>query len=209
MTMRGFELRGSASRSGRARARRSVGLWSVVLALIATLLLQTTATASGSAPRIWNTGWLSGNWAGYIVDNGPYTSVTRQWTVPSGSASSTGFSAVWLGVDGVSNHSLIQVGTEQDYYWGRARYSVWWEILPAPAIEITSFRVRPGDHITASIRRVATNRWRISISAAGRGSFTTTRTYAGRGTSAEWIVEAPVVNSWQSRLARHAPVVFD
>jgi hypothetical protein len=109
----------------------------------------------------------------------------------------------------VSNHRLIQVGTSQDVYGGRAHYSAWWEILPAPAIEIRAFRVRPGDLITATIAKVSTDRWRISITNKGHGSFTTTRTYTGKATSAEWIVEAPTINDRQAILARHGPVMFD
>jgi hypothetical protein len=183
-------------------------LAALTIAMLAGFLFPGAASAAGLLHH--NAGWASGNWAGYIIDDGdPYTSVTAQWTVPSVSTSQGGFSAVWLGVDGVSNTRLIQVGTEQDVYGGRARYAAWWEILPAPAVEITSFRVRPGDLITATIAKVGTNRWRISISNKGRGSFTTTRTYTGKATSAEWIVEAPTINERQAVLAKHGPVRFD
>ena len=53
--------------------------------------------------------------------------------------------------------------------------------------------VRPGDKVTASIVKVGGRSWKISISIAGRGSFTTTRTYNGGADTAEWIVEAPTV----------------
>lgn len=190
----------------RPRLRRSASLAALTLALLAGFLFP--GAASAAVHR--NTGWTSGNWAGYIIDDGdPYTSVTAQWVVPSVSTGQSGFSAVWLGVDGVSNSRLIQVGTEQDSYGGRAHYMMWWEILPAPAVAIPSCRVRPGDLITASISKVATNRWQISISNRGHCSFTTTRTYTGRATSAEWIVEAPTVDDRQAVLARHGPVRFD
>jgi len=180
----------------------------LTVALLAGVLFPGAASAAGPAHR--NVGWASGNWAGYIIDDtDPYTRITAQWIVPSVSLKQSGFSAVWLGVDGVSNSRLIQVGTSQDVYGGRAHYSAWWEILPAPAVRITSFRVRPGDLITASIAKVSSTRWRISISNKGHGSFTTTRTYSGKATSAEWIVEAPTVNDRQSILAKHGPVTFD
>jgi hypothetical protein len=185
-----------------------MALAALTIALLTGFLYPGPATAAGTVRH--NAGWASGNWAGYIIDDGdPYTSVTAQWTVPSVSTTQSGFSAVWLGVDGVSNQRLIQVGTSQDVYGGRAHYMAWWEILPAPAVEIRSFRVRPGDLITASITRVATNRWGIAISNKGHGSFSTTRTYSGKATSAEWIVEAPTINDRQAILARHAPVRFD
>jgi hypothetical protein len=51
--------------------------------------------------------------------------------------------------------------------------------------------------------------WQISISNKGHGSFTTTRTFRGDGTSAEWIVEAPVVGHRVARLAHFSLVRFD
>jgi hypothetical protein len=153
-------------------------------------------------------GWSSSNWAGYVVRNGPFTSVGGQWWVPAVSTTRPGFSAAWIGIGGVSEHQLIQVGTEQDSRHGQASYFAWWEVLPAPAVRITAFSVRPGDHITATIRGVA-GRWRITISNAGKGSFTATHAFPAAGGTAEWIVEAPTVIWGQTPLARHTPVTFD
>ena len=136
--------------------------------------------------------------------------MTGQWTVPAVSAAAgTGFSALWIGVDGFSNASLIQTGTEADVYGGRTHYSAWWEILPLPAVTIRGLAVRPGDRITASIARVATGRWRITIRDSRSGSYSTTRSYGGPGTSVEWIEEAPVVLSHSTSLAVRGRVVFD
>jgi peptidase A4-like protein len=154
-------------------------------------------------------GWYSSNWAGYVTRTGTYTKVSGQWTVPSVSTRQTGFSAAWLGIGGVSSDDLIQVGTEQDSINGRGEYWAWWEILPAAAVEIRTFRVRPGDRITATIARVSGSTWRITISNAGHGSFTTTQTWHGDGTSAEWIMEAPVVGRHVGRLANFSLTTFD
>src|SRR3954454_24777700 len=185
--------------------RRSVSVPALVVVLAASVLTPATVAAS-----TYNIGWASSNGPGYIVqERPPYTSATGQWTVPAVSSSQTGFSAVWIGIGGVDENSLIQVGTEQDAGFGRTSYSAWWEILPAPAVRITSFRVHPGDKITASVKKVSATTYRITISDAGHGSFTTTRTFKGHGTSAEWIVEAPTVGYHQTLLAKHAPVTFD
>ena len=163
---------------------------------------------SAVAGGIRNVAWYSSNWAGYVSERGPFTSVTGHWTVPSVSTAWYGFSAVWLGIGGVSENDLIQVGTEQDSRNGRTYYSAWWEILPAPATRI-SMTVRPGDKVTASIVKVGGRSWKISISIAGRGSFTTTRTYNGSADTAEWIVEAPTVGWRTAPLAHHSRVRFD
>jgi hypothetical protein len=188
-----------AGRIGRTRSTVAV-----TLALVVSVLAPAAASAS-----VTNTGWASANWAGYIVDaTAPYTSVTGQWTVPSVSTSQTGFSAVWLGIGGVNEDQLIQVGTEQDAGFGQTSYSAWWEILPAPAVEIPSLRIRPGDHMSASIKKVSGNTWRITIMDLGHATFTTTRTFIGAASTAEWIVEAPMVGWHQALLAKHAPVPF-
>ena len=155
-------------------------------------------------------GWYSSNWAGYAVTRGPYRSVSGQWTVPAVRPTGrSAFSAQWVGIDGFSTTSLIQAGTQADFYAGAAHYSAWWEILPAPAVPVRGLTIRAGDVVSVTIARVAGGRWRISIHDARSGSFTTTRAYAGPGSSAEWIEEAPVINSRLAVLAAHPPIVFD
>ena len=155
-------------------------------------------------------GWYSSNWAGYAVAAGPYRSVSGLWTVPAVIPTGrSSYSAQWVGVDGVSSAALIQAGTEADYVNGTAHYAAWWEILPAPAVSIRTLSVRPGDVISVTIARVSSGRWRITLKDSRSGSFTTLRSYAGPGASAEWIEEAPVVGSRIPPLASHAPVTFD
>jgi len=155
-------------------------------------------------------GWYSSNWAGYAVAAGPYRSASGQWTVPTVIPTGrSSYSAQWVGVDGVSSAALIQAGTQANFVNGTAHYSAWWEILPAPAVSIRTLAVRPGDLISVSIARVSPGRWRITLKDSRSGSFTTIRSYAGPGGSAEWIEEAPVVGWRIPPLASHAPVVFD
>jgi hypothetical protein len=155
-------------------------------------------------------GWYSSNWAGYALAAGPYRSVSGQWTVPTVSPSGrAAYSAQWVGVDGVSSASLIQAGTQVNFVNGSPQYSAWWEILPAPAVAIRTLTVRAGDVISVTIARVSAGRWRITLKDSRSGSFTTIRAYAGSGTSAEWIEEAPFIGWRIPPLAAHAPVVFD
>ncbi len=155
-------------------------------------------------------GWYSSNWAGYALAAGPYRSVSGQWTVPTvGPTGRSSYSAQWVGVDGVSSASLIQAGTQANFIHGSPQYSVWWEILPAPAVAIRTLTVRAGDVISVTIARVSAGRWRITLKDSRSGSFTTTRDYTGPGTSAEWIEEAPFIGWRIPPLAVHGPVVFD
>ncbi|TMC50032.1 MAG: hypothetical protein E6J14_06635 [Chloroflexi bacterium] len=165
-------------------------------------------------------GWASSNWSGYAVTGTTYSSVTGGWTVPTVSATSGAtYSSAWVGIDGFGNTSLIQTGTEQDYYGGAAHYAAWWEILPAsvtfiPACSVSvttnCITVSHGDTMAASISKGVSG-WSITLTDSSNGnSFTTTGlAYAGPGTSAEWIVEAPTVGGRLATLARYGSTVFD
>jgi len=158
-----------------------------------------------------NAGWASSNWSGY-AKTGAYTSVTAAWVVPSVAPSRKAtYSSQWVGIDGFNNSSLIQTGTEADFYSGKAHYAAWWEILPAAETVIPSITVHAGDHMTASITKGSGSNWTITISNTTTGqSSTTLHTYSGPGTSAEWIEEAPSVGGHTATLANYSsPDTFD
>ncbi|HEV2360316.1 MAG TPA: G1 family glutamic endopeptidase [Acidimicrobiales bacterium] len=132
----------------------------------------------------------SSNWSGYAEKGTGFTSVTGTWKIPT-SKSTTGskYSSQWIGIDGDGNQHLIQTGTEVDENNGSPIYRVWWEILPA-AETLINEPVAPGETMKASIVKLSTGSWKITIS-NGSWTFTTTKSYSGPGTSVEWIVEAP------------------
>ena len=159
------------------------------------------------------TGWSSSNWSGYAVTSTgtPFTSITGTWKVPAVSPTKTAtYSSNWIGIDGFNNSSLIQTGTESDYYSRSAHYAVWWEILPAAETPITTMTVHPGDVMTASITRGVNSVWTITIADASTGqSSTTIHTYTGPLTSAEWIEEAPTIGGRVATLAHYGSATFD
>ena len=164
-----------------------------------------------AAAQIHGASWASSNWSGY-AKTGTYTSATAHWVVPSVSPTNgASYSSAWVGIDGFNNSSLIQTGTESDYYNGAAHYNAWWEILPAPETPISSITVRPGDVMTASISKGSGSTWTITITDVTRNqSFTTAKSYGGPGTSVEWIEEAPTVGGRQATLAHYSsPDTFD
>jgi hypothetical protein len=97
---------------------------------------------------------------------------------------------------GLSDATLIQVGTEQDVdSSGHPSYWAWWELVPAPSVAIGNLNVAPGDHIQASISEVVPNSelWTITLRDASNGeSFSTTVPYSSSHTTAEWIDESPI-----------------
>src|SRR5690348_1118761 len=71
-------------------------------------------------------GWASSNWSGYAKTGSGFNSVTSHWTVTAAARSRKAtYSSEWVGIDGYSNNSLIQTGTESDYYSGSAHYDAW------------------------------------------------------------------------------------
>ena len=158
-------------------------------------------------------GWASSNWSGYALSGSNYSSVTANWVVqavaPSHQAT---YSSEWVGIDGFNNSSLIQTGTESDYYNGAAHYNAWWEILPAAETPISTIKVSPGDHMSATITKVSGSSWKITITDADarqNKSFSTVQTYTGPQTSAEWIEEAPTVGGRIAPLANYGQTTFD
>ncbi|WP_082053054.1 G1 family glutamic endopeptidase [Gordoniibacillus kamchatkensis] len=156
-------------------------------------------------------GWSSSNWSGYAITKrkGAISSVAGRWIVPRvGAAGRTSYSSAWIGIDGFTNHSLVQTGTEHDFVNGTARYYAWWEILPAAETRIR-LPVSPGDRMSAAIRSLGSGKWSIRLTNETRKwTFRTIRSYAGPRTSAEWIVEAPSINGRTAVLANYGRIAF-
>jgi hypothetical protein len=162
-------------------------------------------------PGTRHTGWASSNWSGYALSGSGYTSIAGSWTVQAVTeGKGATYSSQWIGIDGFSNNSLIQTGTESDFVNGAAHYDAWWEILPAAETVITTVEVRPGDQMTASVTKGNSSMWTISIKDTTNGqSFSTTKNYTGPAMSAEWIEEAPTVGGHVATLANYALATFD
>jgi hypothetical protein len=105
-----------------------------------------------------------------------------------------------VGIDGYSDSTVEQIGTEDDWTGKAESHYVWFEMYPDYAYRINGFTVAPGDSITA----------RVSYDAASGGFFlhientTNPQSYTTPAlrspstalkSSAEWIVEAP----WSGR----------
>ena len=147
----------------------------------------------------------SANWAGYAVGSGDpatgavpsvFTSVSGSWTQPAATCTRSGttYSAFWVGLGGFADGSqaLEQAGTEADCTLaGRARYTVWYELVPAAPVSVP-LAVQPGDAISAT---VSVDGQSVSIQVANttRGTVFSDQLAmdAPDLTSAEWIVEAP------------------
>jgi hypothetical protein len=160
----------------------------------------------------------SRNWAGYVVANNLFSlesdvqAVSGSWVVPSlKDTGADAYSSIWIGIGGQFDNTLIQVGTDQDFTGGTAKYYAWYEMLPNYLVSIDQIQVSPGDQIAASISAsgLSNNSWTISIQdLTSNTKFQNTFTYSSKQLTAEWIVERPEVNNALTELANFGNVNF-
>jgi len=151
-------------------------------------------------PRIALKKGTSVNWAGYAVETNLTTpqkkavsDVKGQWVVPAVTQSNTNsYSAIWVGIDGYSNNTVEQIGTEQDFVNGTPRYLVWYEMYPQPSRTI-DMSIKPGDIISAEVQYKDKGNFLLTIKnlTTGQTFSTTQKSNKAQLQSAEWIVEAP------------------
>ena len=154
---------------------------------------------------------LAENWSGYAATGSTYSAVTASWRVPSvtcpGGASNSSASQ-WVGIDGVSDFSVEQDGTDANCTGTAASYGAWYEMYGDSAVNggaevplssgctgVPSCTVNAGDSITASVAVDVSGNWTLSISDATAPdvwSYSTTIAWTTPARdSVEWIVERP------------------
>ncbi len=156
---------------------------------------QPAAGVSQSANQTRHTIVTSSNWAGYAAtgSNGSFTKISASWVQPTGHCTSGDqYAAFWVGLDGYSNSTVEQTGTEVDCVGRTAVYYAWWEMYPGASMEI-NHTVRPGDHFTATVTYQGSNQYQLVLDDTTESWVnTTTQTLVGADrSSAEVIAEAP------------------
>jgi hypothetical protein len=145
------------------------------------------------------------NWGGYAAASSfsspqaIVTNVSASWVVQSAAKSNSAtYSSQWTGIGGyfTSDSSLIQLGTESDYYRNAAHYYAWIEMLPASE-QVVSLTVHPGDKIHTSITPAkAANSWVLTLTDITTGrSYSATETYTSSKLSGEYVEERPEICS--------------
>jgi hypothetical protein len=162
----------------------------------------------------------SQNWFGYqqgLLEKNDtlFHSISGYWTVPKATQHVKGqeeYSADWIGIGGgcddssctVTDNTLIQDGTEQDVAAnGKASYSAWWELIPAPS-ETISMTIKPGDRMYSSIVETPADSemWTMTLKDITRHeTFSQTVPYSSTYSTAEWIEETPLVIGTNAGLA--------
>jgi len=154
----------------------------------------------GSHPMIKIRESTSANWSGYAAEssillpsNGFVKSVTGSWKVPTLTCTSQNtYVATWVGIDGYSDGTVEQTGTEQDCIGGVQSNYAWYEMYPKPSFKITTITVNAGDTITATVTYNGNKIFTLTLIDNTTGqSFTQSFKSNGRQQSAEWVAEAP------------------
>lgn len=177
----------------------------IALAAIAALALATAAFAfpvvdPAHAPRIPLRQSTSKNWSGYAIQtsltnpqSNAVSDVKGTWTVPSVTCTSQNtYSSAWVGIDGNSDRTVEQIGTEQDCYNGSPRYYAWYEMYPKMSVN-GILPVSAGDSVSGRVQFTGNGQFVLTLTdnTSGKSFSTTQRLMKAQRSSAEWILEAP------------------
>jgi hypothetical protein len=141
---------------------------------------------------------ITPNWSGYAVTGSTFTGVKGSWIVPASTCpSGDQFAAFWVGIDGFSDETVEQTGTDSDCDGAnKPSYYAWYEFYPAPSFVITSLTITPGDTMSATVTYNGTEFTTTITDETTGKSFTKSATVHGaQRSSAEWIAEAPCCTS--------------
>ncbi len=111
---------------------------------------------------------------------------------------SSAYSAAWVGIDGYSDGTVEQIGTEQDWYNGAPRYYAWFEMYPRFGYQINA-KVSPGDNMNAEVKYLGQGVFNLTLNDYGSSGSATPiwhfsineKSARAERQSAEWIMEAP------------------
>jgi hypothetical protein len=140
------------------------------------------------------------NWAGYAVlgRRGAFRTVSAAWTEPTVNCQGVRvrrLASFWVGLDGANSNSVEQLGTDADCRGTRPVYFAWWEMFPLPSVNLPN-KVRPGDHMSASVTFGGAGKYVLFIrDSTRRWSRTLVKVHGGLArNSAEVIAEAPALD---------------
>ena len=145
------------------------------------------------------------NWCGYVTIRNPLISSTHTvshvsgaWNVPSiAAATNKAYSLIWLGMDGVNNNYLEQVGTGHNWGNGAQVNFAWFQMRPHHKFLIKDFPLNISDLINAEVRYVGDGYFKLLLKNLTQGVVFevpkkyTRSSHAPRET-ADWVVEAPI-----------------
>jgi hypothetical protein len=145
--------------------------------------------------------------------------VTSTFIVPSAGLLPPGFAATWVGIGGFASSDLIQAGVAEQSLPSLPligdQYFPWYELLPGAEVQMSgcagdaNCTVAPGDSMAIIISQAGSNSWTIAFANnTHHWTWSQTFPYQSSKSSAEWITEAPSVESLQTIVAPLSTVSF-
>ena len=206
----GIGITTGGSTSGRGSASRgsaSTGFYAQALKVVKAELAQAAAPnlpaplgLARLASSANTTQVASYNWSGYAdvtSTKGKFTAVSAKWKVPSLSCSSEDrIESSWVGLDGINNGTVEQLGTVSQCFQGKAIHYSWYEMYPSGQV-VVGQGVKGGDQISASVTRSGTSfTLKLTDSTRSGNNIKVTKSCSSCASdSAEWIIERPKLNT--------------
>lgn len=136
--------------------------------------------------------WASGNWAGYAVIGSSFTQAKGSWVVPAVDCAATrgGSASFWVGIDGWSDATVEQTGTDSDCDGKKPHYYAWYEFAPKGGVTIDSVPVSAGDRMSGEVDYDGSE-FTVTITNEATGAWFSTSAIVpvAHRASAEWIAE--------------------
>jgi Peptidase A4 family len=174
---------------------RGFVLSGLFVALASVLPIAAGGGPTAQGPNIRLRQGTSSNWSGYAAAGAPgsFTSVAASWTQPLVSCTSQrSASAYWVGLDGDTNSTVEQLGTEGNCNSGQPQYYAWFEMYPHRSY-LVALTVTPRHVYAASVTAQARGSYLLHLADTTTGvSFNTVQKLnSAQNASAEVIAEAP------------------
>lgn len=179
---------------------KKLALASFLTFILGLVVLFPQESLSYHGPRVKVKNGTSTNWSGYAAlsnllspKTDSVTDVKGSWTVPAVSCTAMNtYSSAWVGIDGYSDGSVEQTGTEQDCLGGKPSFYGWYEMYPKISEKVT-LAVKAGDVISAEVKYLSKGSFSLTLKnqTTGAGFTTTQKNINALRQSAEWVMEAP------------------
>jgi hypothetical protein len=146
----------------------------------------------GTHPQVINGHVISyGNWGGYVVtgatDSVKTTSVS--WTQTAVSCPGGEDSSPWVGIDGFSDSTVEQTGTDGDCNGSKASYYAWYEMYPGNTVVINK-PISAGNKFTGTVTFNGGKSYTLTLTNVTDGwTNTVTKSLSSKDNSAEAVLE--------------------
>ena len=173
--------------------RRSISVLAVIVLMLGAAVSSAQARSVARTPRHKLGRGTSTNWSGYAVDGTGATQVTATWTEPSVKCApgENSWSSPWVGIDGNTDNTVEQTGTDADCSAGHASYYAWYEMYPKGLV-VLKMAVNPGNTFTGSVTyNAGIFTLKLKDNTTGVTASESLSSNKAQRTSVEWIEEGP------------------